>query len=104
MSNLGGQINFGRIERMELELPLNEKYKDEATRSEKEKSWHEDPKYFFQSKTLNIQSFNIKRFSNINYIDNMDSIVNYIKETVSDDVDGIKFKSGGHDFAVTFLT
>ena len=89
MSELGGQINFGTIERMEVELPLDKQYEDEATRS----SWLDNParKIYFQSKTLNIQSFNIKRFSNVNYIDNMDSIVNYIKETVSDEVDGIKF-------------
>ena len=83
---------------MKVELPLNEKYEDESTRR-----IDQYPKLYFQSKSLNIQSFDIKRFSNINYIENMDSIVNYIRETVSNEVDGIKFKSGGHDFAITFL-
>ena len=105
MSELGGKINFGKVERMEVELPLNEKYKDEATRSERvyDKKDEEYILLYFQLKTLNIQSFNIERFSNINYINNMNSIVNYIKATVSDEVHGIKFKSGGHDFAVTYL-
>ena len=101
MSDLNGQTSFGKIERMEVELPLDWKYKDEASRMEEDHLYGK--RFYFQSKVLNIQSFNIKRFSNINYINNMDSIVDYIKKTVSDCVDGIKFKSGDHYFVVTYL-
>ena len=93
-------INDGRIDIIDVELPLNEKYKDEATRIEDENT--SNPSYY-QTKTLKIQSFNIKRFSEIDYVNNLDSIIDHIQSTVSDDVDGIKFKSGGKEFVVSYL-
>ena len=105
MSEPFRKIDSGEVEKLEVELPLSEKYKDEATRIVERDDLlvTGNPTFYFQSKSLNIRSFNIKRFSKINYNDNLDSIVNYIKDTVSDDVDGIKIRSGDHDFAVTFF-
>ena len=88
------------VEQTDVELPLNEKYKDEATRIEDENT--SNPSYY-QTKTLKIQSFNIKRFSEIDYVNNLDSITDHIQSTVSDDVDGIKFKSGGKEFVVSIF-
>ena len=87
-------INFGTVDQIEVEFELDEKFRAEATRT-----------YYgityYHKKTLNIQNFNIKQFSNINFVDNIETIVDHIQQTISDDIDGIKFKNGEDEFIVT---
>ena len=84
-------LNFGKVEEVEVELELDEQYKDEATRIQEE---HYYKKRYFVSKTLKIQTFDIKKFSAIDFTKNINTIIEYIGSTVSDNIDGIKFKSG----------
>ena len=92
-------INFGKVKKMEVELELDKQFRAEATRTQTGGKWRETQ--YFQTKTLNIQNFNIKQFSNINFVDNIDVIVDHIQQTISDDIDGIKFKNGEDEFIVT---
>ena len=108
MSDLAGQLNFGKIEKVKIELDLDEKYKNEATEIEKNHYTTNKnnlsvyvPDRYFSTKTLNIQTFDIKKFSGINFTENIDSIIEYIGSTVSDDIDGIKFKSGNDQYTLT---
>ena len=89
-------INFGKVEKMQVELDLDDKFLNEATGRNR----YGLP---IQKKTLNIQNFNIKQFSNINYIDNIETIVDHIQQTVSNNVDGIKFKNDDGEFIVTIF-
>ena len=93
-------INFGSVDKIQVEFELDEQFRSEATRTESE--WGEEQ--YFQTKTLNIQNFNIEQFSDINFIDNINPIVDHIQQTISDDIDGIKFKnSHGIEFIVTIF-
>ena len=94
-------INFGKVKKMEVELELDKQFRAEATRTQTGGKWRETQ--YFQTKTLNIQNFNIKQFSNINFVDNIDVIVDHIQQTISDDIDGIKFKNDKGEFIVTIF-
>jgi len=57
---------------------------------------------FIQSlESQNIQTFNLKRFSNLNFKENIDTITNHIQKTVSNQVEGVKVKHKGHEFVIT---
>ena len=57
---------------------------------------------FIQSlKSQTIQTFNLKRFSNLNFKENIDTITNHIQKTVSNKVEGVKVKHKGHEFVIT---
>ena len=89
-------ITFGKVEKMEVELELDEKFKGEATREKDDGGMR-----YYHTKNLNIQTFDIKQFSNINFIDNIDPIVDHIQQTISDHIDGIKFKNDDGEYIIT---
>ena len=43
------------------------------------------------------------KFYNIDFLENIDQIVESIYGTVTDDIDGIKFNNGGDEYIVTYL-
>ena len=90
--NMSSQQNENKIQTMDVNF-----YKHDFNLTSDDQSYLK----FIDSKPLKIQNFNLQRFSKYNYKDDINSIINEISKTVSNEIDGIKVKYCSHEFVVS---